>query len=60
MQFFNQDLPNFSKKRHQAFLSSSDKIVYADILHFPPKTEQYPPSYDDIEPSISSNTTILS
>ena len=32
--------------------------MYADILHFPPKTEQRPPSYDDIDPLISSVTMI--
>ena len=30
--------------------------MYSDILHFSPKTEQHPPSYDDIEPSIPSVT----
>ena len=29
-------------------------MVYADILHFSPKTKQHPPSYDDIQPSIPS------
>ena len=33
--------------------------MYSDILHFQPKTEQHPPSYDDIEPSIPSVTIIL-
>ena len=32
--------------------------MYSDILHVPPKTEQHPPSYDDIEPSIPSVTII--
>ena len=32
--------------------------MYSDILHFSPKTEQRPPSYDDIEPSIPSVTII--
>ena len=32
--------------------------MYSDILHFPPKTEQHPPYYDDIEPSIPSVTII--
>ena len=33
-------------------------MEYSNIHHFPPKTEQHPPSYDDIEPSIS-NVTII-
>ena len=33
-------------------------MEYSDIHHFPPKTEQHPPSYDDIEPSIPSVTII--
>ena len=32
--------------------------MYSDILHFPPKTEQHSPSFDDIEPSIPSVTII--
>ena len=53
-QFFQ----NIFKKEPQAPPSSSDRVVYSDILHFPPKTEQHPPSYDDIEPSIPSVTII--
>ena len=34
-------------------------IEYCTLLYFfPPKTEQHPPSYDDIEPSIPSVTII--
>ena len=53
-----QHLQKFSKHRPQAPPPSSDRVVYADILHFSPKTEQHPPSYDDIELSIPSVTII--
>ena len=50
--------PIFYKKARQVSPPSIDKVVYSDIIHFPPNTEQYPPSYDDIELSIPSVTII--
>ena len=40
---------NFLKKQPQAPPPSNDKVVFSDILRFPPKQEQHLPSYDDIE-----------
>ena len=54
----NDTKPIFYKKARQVPPPSIDKVVYSDIILFLPNTEQHPPSYDDIEPSIPSVTII--